>query len=55
VAIKDAGVESVDSPIRFNGISRSVVTGPPRSGQQTREILAELGYDEGRVETQLEP
>jgi crotonobetainyl-CoA:carnitine CoA-transferase CaiB-like acyl-CoA transferase len=49
VRVENAGVESVDSPIRYDGVPRSVVTGPPRAGQHTTEILTELGYDESQI------
>jgi crotonobetainyl-CoA:carnitine CoA-transferase CaiB-like acyl-CoA transferase len=42
-------VESVDSPVRFGGVSRDVVPPPPRSGEHTAEVLAELGYDETAI------
>jgi crotonobetainyl-CoA:carnitine CoA-transferase CaiB-like acyl-CoA transferase len=50
VRIADADVESVDSPIRYDGVSRSVVGGPPRSGAHTERILAELGYSDAEIE-----
>ena len=42
-------VESVDSPVRFGGVSRDVVPPPPRSGEHTAEVLAELGYDDAAI------
>ena len=54
VRIGDRQVESVDSPIRYGGVSRDVVAGPPRAGQHTREVLAELGLDPAAVEA-LDP
>jgi crotonobetainyl-CoA:carnitine CoA-transferase CaiB-like acyl-CoA transferase len=42
-------VESVDSPVRFGSVSRDVVPPPPRSGEHTAEVLAELGYDETAI------
>jgi crotonobetainyl-CoA:carnitine CoA-transferase CaiB-like acyl-CoA transferase len=42
-------VESVDSPVRFGGISRDAVSAPPRSGEHTAAVLAELGYDEAAI------
>jgi len=44
VEIQGAGVESVDSPVSYDGARRHQAAGPPRAGQHTREILAELGY-----------
>jgi crotonobetainyl-CoA:carnitine CoA-transferase CaiB-like acyl-CoA transferase len=44
VEIENAGVESVDAPISYDAHRRTVVPGPPRAGQHTREILTELGY-----------
>ncbi len=44
VEIEGAGVESVDAPVSFDGAQRHQVPGPPRAGQHTREVLAELGY-----------
>jgi crotonobetainyl-CoA:carnitine CoA-transferase CaiB-like acyl-CoA transferase len=44
VEIEGAGVESVDSPVSYDGAQRHQAAGPPRAGQHTREILAELGY-----------
>jgi crotonobetainyl-CoA:carnitine CoA-transferase CaiB-like acyl-CoA transferase len=55
VEIEDAGVESVDSPVSYDGRCRSVVPGPPRAGQHTRGILAELGYTGEEIERQLGP
>jgi crotonobetainyl-CoA:carnitine CoA-transferase CaiB-like acyl-CoA transferase len=54
VQIEDRPVESVDSPIRYGGVARGVVTGPPRAGQHTREVLAELGFDAAEIEA-LDP
>jgi crotonobetainyl-CoA:carnitine CoA-transferase CaiB-like acyl-CoA transferase len=45
-----AGAESVDAPIRYNGQSRSHVQGAPKVGEQTREVLRELGYSEDTIE-----
>jgi crotonobetainyl-CoA:carnitine CoA-transferase CaiB-like acyl-CoA transferase len=42
-------VESVDSPVRFGGVSRDAAPPPPRSGQHTAEVLAELGYDDAAI------
>ena len=50
VRVEDAGVDSVDAPIRYDRTPRSAVPGPPCSGQHTREVLAELGYGDGAIE-----
>jgi crotonobetainyl-CoA:carnitine CoA-transferase CaiB-like acyl-CoA transferase len=42
-------VESVDAPVRFGGVARTDAPPPPRSGQHTAEVLAELGYDEATI------
>jgi crotonobetainyl-CoA:carnitine CoA-transferase CaiB-like acyl-CoA transferase len=52
--VGDRPVESVDSPIRYGGMARDVVAGPPRAGQHTREVLAELGFDPVAIEA-LDP
>jgi crotonobetainyl-CoA:carnitine CoA-transferase CaiB-like acyl-CoA transferase len=54
VRIGDRQVESVDSPIRYGGVARGTVAGPPRAGQHTREVLAELGFDAAAIEV-LDP
>ena len=38
-------MESVDAPVSYDGVPRHQVAGPPRAGQHTREVLAELGYE----------
>jgi crotonobetainyl-CoA:carnitine CoA-transferase CaiB-like acyl-CoA transferase len=55
VRIEDRPVESVDSPIRYGGVARGTVPGPPRAGQHTREVLAELGFDTAAIETLAPP
>jgi crotonobetainyl-CoA:carnitine CoA-transferase CaiB-like acyl-CoA transferase len=42
--------ESVDSPIRYDGQSRTLVQGAPKVGEQTREVLLELGYSDNAIE-----
>jgi crotonobetainyl-CoA:carnitine CoA-transferase CaiB-like acyl-CoA transferase len=44
VEIEGAGVASVDAPVSYDGVQRHQVAAPPRAGQHTREVLAELGY-----------
>jgi crotonobetainyl-CoA:carnitine CoA-transferase CaiB-like acyl-CoA transferase len=41
-------------PIHFSGTPGSVRRSPPVHGQQTEEILTELGYDRGEIATLLE-
>jgi crotonobetainyl-CoA:carnitine CoA-transferase CaiB-like acyl-CoA transferase len=43
IRIEEVDVESVDSPIRFDGVIRTSAARPPRSGEQTEQILARLG------------
>ncbi len=43
IRVDEVDVESVDSPIRFDGTSRATVPRPPRSGEHTGEILGRLG------------
>ena len=43
-------VESVDSPVRFDGRSRTKIRGTPEVGEQTREVLGSLGYGEEEIE-----
>ncbi|GLZ15782.1 alpha-methylacyl-CoA racemase [Actinomadura sp. NBRC 104425] len=42
IRIEELDAESVDSPIRFDRIARSSAPRPPRSGEQTEEILGRL-------------
>lgn len=53
----DPGLPGVDrimgAPIRFNGAYFDALRPPPSKGQHTREILAELGYDEACVGAHL--
>jgi crotonobetainyl-CoA:carnitine CoA-transferase CaiB-like acyl-CoA transferase len=39
-----AAIDSVESPVRYDGEARDVVPGPPEIGQHTEEVLASLGY-----------
>jgi crotonobetainyl-CoA:carnitine CoA-transferase CaiB-like acyl-CoA transferase len=50
VKIEEAGTESVDSPVSFDGLHRTTAAGPPRAGQHTHEVLAELGYSAEEIE-----
>jgi crotonobetainyl-CoA:carnitine CoA-transferase CaiB-like acyl-CoA transferase len=43
IRIDEVDAESVDSPIRFDGTSRSSAPRPPQSGEHTSEILGKLG------------
>jgi crotonobetainyl-CoA:carnitine CoA-transferase CaiB-like acyl-CoA transferase len=51
----DAGarVKSVDAPLRFDGVSRAVVPGPPAAGAHTREVLTQLGLSPAEIEQVL--
>lgn len=51
VSIDGRPVESVDSPVRYDGVNRDTVPGPPRAGEHTREILGELGYGAAEIES----
>jgi crotonobetainyl-CoA:carnitine CoA-transferase CaiB-like acyl-CoA transferase len=42
------------TPVTFRGGMREEVLPAPRLGQQTREILAELGYDEAAIAAMIE-
>ncbi|ODU02815.1 MAG: hypothetical protein ABS81_16400 [Pseudonocardia sp. SCN 72-86] len=44
IEIDGRPVETVDAPIRWNGAPRETTPGPPRAGQHSAEVLAELGY-----------
>jgi crotonobetainyl-CoA:carnitine CoA-transferase CaiB-like acyl-CoA transferase len=44
------GAASVDAPIRYDSQSRAHVQGAPKIGEQTREVLRELGYSDDAIE-----
>ncbi len=46
-------MESVDAPVSYDGAQRHLVPGPPRAGQHTREVLAELGYPPDDIDALL--
>jgi crotonobetainyl-CoA:carnitine CoA-transferase CaiB-like acyl-CoA transferase len=48
----DAGVESeqLAFPLRMSDFTFSVDRQAPSHGEHSREILAEIGYDENRIE-----
>ena len=43
-------VSTIGNPIKFSETKVQYRRPPPMRGQHTREILAELGYDEGRID-----
>jgi crotonobetainyl-CoA:carnitine CoA-transferase CaiB-like acyl-CoA transferase len=48
IHVDEVDADSVDAPIRFNGVRRTSVPRPPRSGEHTSEILGQLGPGPGR-------
>lgn len=38
-------------PVRYDGLAPALNRAPPRQGQHTREVLAELGYPEPEIDT----
>jgi crotonobetainyl-CoA:carnitine CoA-transferase CaiB-like acyl-CoA transferase len=47
---KAGRTKALGHPIKFSGTPGTIVRPAPLLGQHTREVLAELGYDEGAVE-----
>ncbi len=45
-----AGLRTVDSPIHLDGIAKRPATRAPEIGEHGREILADLGYTQQRIE-----
>jgi crotonobetainyl-CoA:carnitine CoA-transferase CaiB-like acyl-CoA transferase len=41
------------APVRFPGADADHRPAAPRLGEHTRQVLAELGYDEARIEAML--
>jgi crotonobetainyl-CoA:carnitine CoA-transferase CaiB-like acyl-CoA transferase len=48
------GYRDVALPLRLDGERPRGPVTPPRAGEHTREILAELGYDEAEIATLIE-
>jgi crotonobetainyl-CoA:carnitine CoA-transferase CaiB-like acyl-CoA transferase len=55
IEIQGRPVETVDSPIRWDGRSRTTTPGPPRAGQHSREVLSWLDYTEAEIDALTEP
>ena len=47
-------LKQIGLPVKFQGQARTAVCPPPMHGQHSREILQELGYDDGDVSTFIE-
>jgi crotonobetainyl-CoA:carnitine CoA-transferase CaiB-like acyl-CoA transferase len=48
---EEAGpVRLLAHPVRYDGKAPSLVRHPPRQGEHTREVLAELGYEETHID-----
>lgn len=49
-----SGMRTVASPVDFNGGGSAVRGVTPSAGQHTREVLRELGYDDGKIEAMIQ-
>ena len=52
--IGDDGLKTVLSPIEFEGRPKVAPQMPPELGEHSRELLAELGYDEATIDSLLQ-
>ncbi|MBT5320113.1 MAG: CoA transferase [Chloroflexi bacterium] len=50
----DGSVRAINTPIVFSGAERGATTGPPLAGQQTRQILHELGRTDAEIDGLLD-
>jgi crotonobetainyl-CoA:carnitine CoA-transferase CaiB-like acyl-CoA transferase len=41
-------------PVRYDGAAPPLTRQPPRQGEHTREVLAELGYEPHEINTLVE-
>ncbi len=48
--VEGAAIRALDSPIRVEGSEKTPVTAAPAIGQHTREVLAQAGYTEARID-----
>ncbi|MFD7920826.1 CaiB/BaiF CoA transferase family protein [Streptomyces sp. NPDC059740] len=48
-------LRQVAFPVNFRGVRPSVRSAPPKLGQHSREVLAELGYDKAGIDRLLHP
>jgi len=46
----DGSLRAINTPIVFSGAGRGATFGPPLAGQQTREILSELGRTDAEID-----